>query len=94
MLAQSGVTAADGLRRFLSDPKESGELLMVVDEELKMMARVCAGGGRVEGPRLRMMSRRPRCRPGRSDPTRACPPSGAGRATPARRRPGWPGGAW
>ncbi|MFF5295262.1 anthranilate synthase family protein [Paractinoplanes globisporus] len=47
----------EGLRRFLDDPKETGELLMVVDEELKMMARICPGGGRVDGPRLRMMSR-------------------------------------
>ncbi|MGK5685116.1 chorismate-binding protein [Actinoplanes sp. URMC 104] len=51
-----GPTAA-GLRRFLADPKEAGELLMVVDEELKTMARVCRGGGRVHGPRLRLMSR-------------------------------------
>ncbi|MFI5932228.1 anthranilate synthase family protein [Actinoplanes sp. NPDC051494] len=48
---------AAGLRRFLADPKERDELLMVVDEELKMMARVCAGGGRVRGPRLRPMAR-------------------------------------
>jgi phenazine biosynthesis protein phzE len=53
----SGGPTEEGLRRFLADPKEAGELLMVVDEELKMMARVCAGGGRVDGPRLRLMSR-------------------------------------
>jgi phenazine biosynthesis protein phzE len=47
----------DGLLRFLDDGKEAGELLMVVDEELKMMARVCDAGGRVRGPRLRPMSR-------------------------------------
>ncbi|WP_306204489.1 anthranilate synthase family protein [Actinoplanes sp. RD1] len=47
-----------GLERFLADGKETGELLMVLDEELKMMARVCDRGlPRVEGPRLRMMSR-------------------------------------
>ncbi|GAA3934220.1 phenazine-specific anthranilate synthase component I [Amorphoplanes auranticolor] len=46
-----------GLLRFLGDRKETGELLMVVDEELKMMARVCDGGGRVRGPWLRAMSR-------------------------------------
>jgi phenazine biosynthesis protein phzE len=46
-----------GLRRFLADAKERDELLMVVDEELKMMARVCPGGGRVRGPWLRPMSR-------------------------------------
>ena len=46
-----------GLLRFLADGKEAGELLMVVDEELKMMARICDGGGRVRGPWLRAMSR-------------------------------------
>jgi phenazine biosynthesis protein phzE len=46
-----------GLLRFLADRKEAGELLMVVDEELKMMARVCPAGGRVHGPWLRPMSR-------------------------------------
>ena len=52
-----GGPRADGLRRFLADAKERDELLMVVDEELKMMARVCEGGGRVRGPWLRPMSR-------------------------------------
>ncbi|WP_305783999.1 anthranilate synthase family protein [Symbioplanes lichenis] len=47
-----------GLERFLADGKETGELLMVLDEELKMMARVCDRGlPRVDGPRLRVMSR-------------------------------------
>ncbi len=46
-----------GLRAFLADTKERGELLMVLDEELKMMARVCPGGARVRGPWLRRMSR-------------------------------------
>jgi 2-amino-4-deoxychorismate synthase len=52
----AGPTKA-GLRRFLADRKETEELLMVVDEELKMMARVCDGGGRLRGPWLRPMSR-------------------------------------
>jgi 2-amino-4-deoxychorismate synthase len=52
----AGPTKA-GLRRFLADRKETEELLMVVDEELKMMARVCTGGGRLRGPWLRPMSR-------------------------------------
>jgi phenazine biosynthesis protein phzE len=47
----------DGLLEFLSDTKESDELRMVVDEELKMMARVCDGGGRVVGPFLKEMTR-------------------------------------
>ncbi|WP_408606843.1 chorismate-binding protein [Catenuloplanes japonicus] len=51
-----GPTAA-GLRAFLTDRKESEELLMVADEELKIMARACTGGGRLTGPRLRPMSR-------------------------------------
>lgn len=46
-----------GTLAFLSDRKEAGELCMVVDEELKMMAGVCAGGARVSGPRLKEMAR-------------------------------------
>lgn len=46
-----------GLLGFLSDRKESDELYMVLDEELKMMARICDGGGRVVGPYLREMAR-------------------------------------
>ncbi|MEU6894895.1 anthranilate synthase family protein [Streptomyces sp. NPDC046557] len=42
---------------FLTDGKETDELYMVLDEELKMMARVCRGGGRVKGPFLREMAR-------------------------------------
>ncbi|WP_260723390.1 anthranilate synthase family protein [Dactylosporangium roseum] len=46
-----------GLLEFLADRKEAEELFMVVDEELKTMARVCTGGGRLRGPWLRPMSR-------------------------------------
>jgi 2-amino-4-deoxychorismate synthase len=42
---------------FLADRKEIDELYMVVDEELKMMARVCDSGGRVLGPYLKEMAR-------------------------------------
>ncbi|MFE2725359.1 anthranilate synthase family protein [Kitasatospora sp. NPDC059327] len=42
---------------FLADRKESDELYMVVDEELKMMARICETGGRVVGPYLKEMAR-------------------------------------
>jgi 2-amino-4-deoxychorismate synthase len=42
---------------FLADRKETDELYMVVDEELKMMARICPGGGRVTGPFLKEMAR-------------------------------------
>ena len=44
------------LLSFLSDRKEAEELYMVVDEELKMMARVCDAGGRVDGPYLKEMA--------------------------------------
>jgi 2-amino-4-deoxychorismate synthase len=44
---------ADGLLRFLDDPKETDELFMVVDEELKMMSHICEQGGQVLGPYLK-----------------------------------------
>jgi phenazine biosynthesis protein phzE len=42
---------------FLHDAKENDELHMVVDEELKMMARICSAGGRLTGPFLKEMTR-------------------------------------
>jgi phenazine biosynthesis protein phzE len=48
---------AEAVLEFLADPKETEELCMVVDEELKMMARVCSSGGRVVGPFLKEMTR-------------------------------------
>ncbi|NRQ34240.1 phenazine-specific anthranilate synthase [Nonomuraea sp. NN258] len=45
------------LLTFLSDAKEANELYMVLDEELKMMGRVCEDGGRVLGPYLKQMAR-------------------------------------
>ncbi|MGE7390531.1 anthranilate synthase family protein [Streptomyces sp. NPDC004126] len=47
----------DGVLAFLADPKEANELYMVLDEELKMMGRVCELGGRVTGPALKQMAR-------------------------------------
>lgn len=47
----------DEVLEFLSNPKEANELWMVLDEELKMMGRVCDLGGRVIGPGLKQMSR-------------------------------------
>ncbi|MEU5366064.1 anthranilate synthase family protein [Streptomyces sp. NPDC005925] len=47
----------DGVLQFLADRKETDELCMVVDEELKMMARICENGGRVVGPYLKEMTR-------------------------------------
>ena len=46
----------DGVLDFLADRKETDELYMVVDEELKMMARVCDRGGRARGPVPREMA--------------------------------------
>ncbi|MFG2356441.1 chorismate-binding protein [Streptomyces sp. NPDC048521] len=46
-----------GVLDFLADRKETDELYMVVDEELKMMARICPAGGRVVGPYLKEMGR-------------------------------------
>ncbi|WP_077801583.1 anthranilate synthase family protein [Streptomyces sp. JHA26] len=53
--AAAGPTPSD-LLDFLGDSKESNELYMVLDEELKMMSRICPEGGQVIGPRLREMS--------------------------------------
>ncbi|MFD9864942.1 anthranilate synthase family protein [Streptomyces alboflavus] len=47
---------ADDLLRFLADGKETEELSMVVDEELKMMCTVGDRGGVVVGPRLKEMA--------------------------------------
>ena len=53
---QGGATAAT-LAEFLRSTKETEELFMVVDEELKMMSAVCSDGGRITGPHLKEMSR-------------------------------------
>ncbi|MFI2081130.1 anthranilate synthase family protein [Streptomyces rubiginosohelvolus] len=47
---------AESLLAFLGDRKESEELSMVVDEELKMMCTVGDMGGVVVGPRLKEMA--------------------------------------
>jgi phenazine biosynthesis protein phzE len=52
----TGPTLA-GVLEFLADGKETDELYMVVDEELKMMARICDSGCRVDGPYLKEMAR-------------------------------------
>ncbi|GAA4003691.1 phenazine biosynthesis protein PhzE [Streptomyces marokkonensis] len=52
----TGPTLA-GVLGFLDDRKETDELHMVLDEELKMMARICDDGGRVVGPYLKEMAR-------------------------------------
>ncbi|SDY95851.1 phenazine biosynthesis protein phzE [Amycolatopsis xylanica] len=53
---ENGASLA-GVLDFLADRKEADELYMVVDEELKMMSRVCDGGGRVLGPFLKEMAK-------------------------------------
>ncbi|GAA2653287.1 phenazine-specific anthranilate synthase component I [Streptomyces spororaveus] len=52
----AGGPTADSLLAFLGDRKETEELSMVVDEELKMMCTVGDRGGVVVGPRLKEMS--------------------------------------
>ncbi|TDN88550.1 chorismate-binding protein [Microbacterium sp. BK668] len=52
-----GGATAETLSEFLESTKETEELFMVVDEELKMMSAVCSDGGRITGPHLKEMSR-------------------------------------
>ncbi|WP_144877337.1 anthranilate synthase family protein [Microbacterium sp. 1.5R] len=53
----AGGATRETLSDFLSSTKETEELFMVVDEELKMMSAVCSDGGRITGPHLKEMSR-------------------------------------
>ncbi|PCE14821.1 chorismate-binding protein [Microbacterium sp. SZ1] len=53
----AGGATRETLTDFLSSTKETEELFMVVDEELKMMSAVCSDGGRITGPHLKEMSR-------------------------------------
>ncbi|MBD8022077.1 anthranilate synthase family protein [Microbacterium gallinarum] len=53
----AGGATAETLSEFLESTKETEELFMVVDEELKMMSAVCSDGGRITGPHLKEMSR-------------------------------------
>ncbi|MGD8165401.1 anthranilate synthase family protein [Pantoea sp. FN0307] len=46
----------DALRHFLSNQKETNELYMVVDEELKVMSRLCENGAQVSELRLKQLS--------------------------------------
>ncbi|MFF5441455.1 anthranilate synthase family protein [Streptomyces achromogenes] len=52
----AGGPTPEDLLAFLSDAKETEELSMVVDEELKMMCTVGDMGGVVVGPRLKEMA--------------------------------------
>lgn len=51
---QSGLEPA--FRSFIADTKETEELFMVVDEEMKMMSQICTDGGRITGPYLKQMA--------------------------------------
>lgn len=53
----AGGATKESLIEFLTSTKETEELFMVVDEELKMMSAVCSDGGRITGPHLKQMSR-------------------------------------
>ena len=53
----AGGATPEALTEFLESTKETEELFMVVDEELKMMSAVCSDGGRITGPHLKEMSR-------------------------------------
>lgn len=53
----AGGATKETLIDFLASTKETEELFMVVDEELKMMSAVCSDGGRITGPHLKEMSR-------------------------------------
>ncbi len=54
-LPKSQLNSRQDLIDFLSDPKEIHELFQVVDEELKMMAKICYVGGEMEGPYIKEM---------------------------------------
>nr|WP_218577667.1 anthranilate synthase family protein [Phytohabitans rumicis] len=52
----AGGPSTAGLLRFLADRKETDELYMVVDEELKMLGRICHDELSLTGPRLTEMA--------------------------------------
>ncbi|WP_131105813.1 chorismate-binding protein [Ornithinimicrobium sufpigmenti] len=51
-----GARLSASFSAFVADTKETEELFMVVDEEMKMMAEVCSEGGRITGPYLKQMA--------------------------------------
>ena len=55
-LPKNALGSRADLIAFLSDPKEVNELFQVVDEELKMMSKICSDGGEIHGPYLKEMS--------------------------------------
>jgi 2-amino-4-deoxychorismate synthase len=55
-LPKNALGSRADLIEFLTNPKEIHELFQVVDEELKMMSRICPLGGVLKGPYLKEMS--------------------------------------
>ncbi|NHA68450.1 anthranilate synthase family protein [Phycicoccus flavus] len=55
-LPKAALTRRADLIEFITDPKEINELFQVVDEELKMMSRICSSGGTIVGPYLQEMA--------------------------------------
>lgn len=53
----AGGVTGEGLFGFLNDTKETDELRMVVDEELKMMSQFCPAGATAYGPDIKWMAR-------------------------------------
>ncbi|GAA5168404.1 anthranilate synthase family protein [Ornithinimicrobium tianjinense] len=51
-----GAVLRESFASFIRDTKETEELFMVVDEEMKMMAQICSDGGRITGPSLKQMA--------------------------------------
>ncbi|MBD2825963.1 anthranilate synthase family protein [Xenorhabdus szentirmaii] len=51
-----GGPTTESLLTFLSCPKETNELFMVVDEELKVMSRLCEKGAQVSDLKLKQLS--------------------------------------
>jgi phenazine biosynthesis protein phzE len=54
-LPKSSLRSTADLMKFVTDPKEINELFQVVDEELKMMSRICKEGGDIHGPFFKEM---------------------------------------
>lgn len=55
-LPKAALRSRADLLDFFSDQKEINELFQVVDEELKMMSRICRAGGELLGPFVKEMS--------------------------------------
>lgn len=53
--SKSGLSV-NGIMNFLNDKKETEELFMVVDEELKMVSNLCLSGGTLYGPYIKEMA--------------------------------------